>query len=118
MIGPLIALTPEMLTLEEPSESDRLREDNHIRLFAAEYHLRTELYDLTLPGYWSDHNGWIPRGDYLSFSAEFANRQRRYATEGLSPEDFKKFQIFTQEYSRFSLDKLKEEIKCLSDSLK
>ena len=63
MIGPLIALTPEMLTLEEPSKSDILREENHIRLLAAEYHLRTELYDLTLPGFWSNNNEWIPRGD-------------------------------------------------------
>lgn len=118
MIGPLIALTPEMLKLEEPSKLELTNEDNYIRLLAAEYHLKTELHDLTLPGYWSNHNEWIPMGDYLSFSARFANQQRRYATNGLSPESFKKFQTFGREYARFSLERLKEEIKYLQNSLK
>lgn len=95
-----------------------MREDNHIRLLAAQYYLKTELYDLTLPGFWSNHNEWIPRGDYLSDSARFANQQRRRITTGFSQENMGKFQVFSQEYSRFSLERLKEEIKRLQNSLK
>lgn len=42
------------------TESECSVVDNYIRFLAAQYYLQTELYDLTLPGFWSEHGEWIP----------------------------------------------------------
>lgn len=109
--------TPNTLNLQETIAllKEQIAQDKAIRLRAAEYHLATELYDLALPGYWSKHNEWIPNRDQLTFSSQNAIRARKRATNGFSAEDLEKFNIYSQEYARFSIERLEEEIKCLHD---
>lgn len=97
---------------------DYLRQEIEIKIRAANYHLATELYDLTLPGYISPHNEWIPRGDYLSDSARHARKQRDYWTEGFSAVDMEKFQVYSKDYARFSIEELKQEIEGLNNILR
>lgn len=83
---------------------------NKLYLAVAKYYLETELYDLTLPGYLSNHNEWIPRSDYLGVSARNARRVARELLTGYPAEEI---QAAKQVYARFSIERLKEEIKCL-----
>lgn len=96
---------------------DWLREEAEIKIRAANYHLATELYDLTLPGYISPHNEWIPRGDYLSDSMRYAKQQRDYWLEGLSAGDRERFRVYNEDYARFSIEELKQEIEGLNSIL-
>ena len=100
-----------------PLMEKEIKKDKAIKLRAAKYYLETELYDLTLPGFWSNHNEWIPRGDFLNDSSKFARKQRQIAISGLSPDEKNKLQFFTQEYARFSIDRLKDEIEYLEKNL-
>lgn len=118
MIGPLTNLTEYARMILPPTSEEVIRADFHIRWIAANYHLKTELYDLTLPGFWSKHEEWIPRGDYLGDSAKFASRYRKEATTGFGREEIKKFQQYTKEYARFSLEELKRESERLENLLK
>lgn len=93
---------------------DSLKEDAKIRLRAAKYHLNTELYNLTLPGYFSRHNEWIPRGDFLSSSRRNAVREREYQIDDLSTAEIKKFQLYSQDYARLSVEEIGDEIEGLN----
>lgn len=97
---------------------DWISEDAEIKLRAANYCFRTELYDLTLPGYVSSHNEWMPRGDYLSDSARHARKQRKYWADSFSAVDMEKFQIYSKDYARFSVEELKQEIEELNNILR
>lgn len=92
---------------------DYLRQEIEIKIRAANYHLATELYDLTLPGYFSRHNEWIPRSDYLHLSSRYARMQRGCWLNGLSVAEVKKFELCSQDYARFSIEELKQEIEIL-----
>lgn len=90
-----------------------VKNETHIRLRAASYYLNTELYDLSLPGCFSRHDEWIPRSDYLSQSRRNATKERQHQTNDLSPAEIKKFKIYSQDYARFSVKKLEEEVEVL-----
>jgi hypothetical protein len=96
-----------------PFYNPESKEDAGIKLRAANYYLATELYDLTLPGYFSRHNEWIPRGDHLGNSARYARKKRNFWQNGLSETEIKKFQLYSQDYARFSVVELREEIEVL-----
>jgi len=95
--------------------TEEIKKDRTIRLRAAEYYLATERYDLTLPGYLSENDEWIPRGEYLSDSNKNAMLEKKRLTSGFSAEDLEKFNIYSQEYARFSIERLEEEIRGLQD---
>lgn len=90
---------------------DWIKQEVDIKLRAANYSLSTELYDLSLPGYFSRHNEWIPKGDYLGDSASYARKKRDFWRNGLSEIEIKKFQLYTQDYARFSVEILRVEIE-------
>lgn len=112
---PLNLQSNEFPTLREKMDHlyEWTKQEAQIKLNAANYQLACELYDLKLPGYVSKHGEWIPRGDYLFFSANHARRERSYWSEGLSAADKKKLQHYLGEYARYSVEELRRMVEDL-----
>lgn len=50
-------------------------------------------------------------------SSRYARRERGYWMEGLSSVDIEKFQVYSKDYARLSVDQLRQEIEGLNNIL-